>query len=238
MPVPPPEAMLSKWSSKSPKQKAVQIRNNQRRHRAKVKARISTLESELAESQRRLVAAEHRITALTAEVNRLREPAATRVLSMEFPFNSPTSHSVSKSSYSCISSMQRGLGNFSYSNQNVMVDLPLERPITPNSSLKGNNNTLLGTTIGVDIEANDQTRSAAFVAQYDCQTLPLPQPGESTTTCVAAYSIIEQQNFKKIDMGYIHEWLKSGYRRATKPGDGCTVVNTHVYNLINFLSPV
>lgn len=227
--------MLSKWSSKSPRQKAVQIRNNQRRHRAKVKARISTLETELAESQRRLIAAERRITALTAEVNHLREPDATMVSSMVSSFNPLTSHTVPESSYSYITSSQRELGNFLYSKQ---LNLSLERPVIADSSVKDNNNALLGTIIGVDIEANDQTLAAAFVAQYDRQTLPPPQPGESTTTCIAAYGIIAQQNFKMIDMEDIHQWLKSAYRRATRPGDGCTVVNTHVYNLINYLSPI
>lgn len=238
MPVSPPEAMLSKWSSKSPKQKAVQIRNNQRRHREKVKARISTLEIELAESQRRLIAAEHRITALTAEVEHLRGPASTRASLMEYSFNSFTPHTVLESPYCCLSNSQKQLGDSLYSKQNVMIDQPFDRPFIPNSTLKDNNNTFLGTNIGAGIEASAPTLAVAFVAQYDCQTLPLPQPGESTITCVAAFDVAGRQNFKSVDMEVIHQWLQPGYRRATRPGEGCTVVNSQVYSLLSYLSPV
>lgn len=238
MPVSPPEAYLSKWSSKSPKQKAVQIRNNQRRHRAKIKARISALEIELAESQRRLDAAEHRIMVLTAEVNRLREPTATRVSSMEYSFNPLTPHTVSQSPYCCLSNSQRQLDDSLYSKQDVIVELPCSRTVIPNSTLEDNNSTLSEIDTGNGTEMDDPTLAVAFIAQYDLKTLPPPQPGESTTTCVAAYGIIGQQNFKSVDMEFIHEWLQTGYRRATRPGDGCTVVNSHLYSLISYLSPV
>lgn len=230
--------MLSKWSSKSPKQKAVQIRNNQRRHRAKVKARISTLEIELAESQRRLAAAEHRISALTVEVKHLRGPISMKVSPMEYSLNSPMPHTVLESPYCCLSNSQGQLDDSLYSKQDVMVDLPCDRTVIPNSTLGDNNSTLSGRNTGHGTEVDSPTFEVAFVAQYDCQTLPPPQPGESTTTCVAAYSIVGQQNFKSVDMEFIHQWLQTGYRRAIRPGDGCTVVNSHLYSLISYLSPV
>ncbi|PTB37387.1 uncharacterized protein TrAFT101_011112 [Trichoderma asperellum] len=240
MPASPPSAMVSKWSSKSksPKQKATQIRDNQRRHRAKVKAHISTLENELAESQRRLIAAEHRITALTAEVKRLveearGEPALTSISSVERSFNSPTPHTTLEYAYCRPLNNQRQRGNSLPSKHNAMVNLPFDRPVIPNS-----NNDLSGLNAGNDIEVDESTLALAFVAEYDCQTLPLPQPGESTTNCVAAYRIIGQQNFKGVDMEAIHQCLQSGYRRATRPGDGCTVVNSHLFGLISYLSPV
>lgn len=238
MPVAPPSDMVCKWSSKSPKQKAIQIRNNQRRHRARVKTHISTLEAELAESQRRLVAAEHRITALTAEVKRLREPAFTSVSSVESSFNSPTPRTILESPYCRFLNNQRQLGNTLSSKQNVMADLPFDRPDILNSTLRDNSNAVVGISVENGIEVDDPALVVAFVSQYDCQTLPPPQPGESTTNCVAAYGIIGQQNFKGVDMEVIHQWLQSGYRRATRPGDGCTVVNSHVYSLISYLSPV
>ncbi|KAH8125991.1 hypothetical protein ACSS6W_007940 [Trichoderma asperelloides] len=240
MPASPPSAMMSKWSSKSksPKQKATQIRDNQRRHRAKVKAHISTLEAELAESQRRLIAAEHRITALTAEVKRLLEearekPSLTSISSVERSFNSPTPYTVLESPCCRLLNSQRQLGNSLPSKQNAMVNLPFDRPLIPNS-----NNDLLGLNARNDLEVDEPTLALAFVAQYDRQTLPWPQPGESTTNCAAAYRIIGQQNFKGVDMEAIHQWLQSGYRRATRPGDGCTVVNSHLFSLISYLSPV
>lgn len=213
MPASPPSAMISKWSSKSksPKQKATQIRDNQRRHRARVRAHISTLEIELAESQRRLIAAGHRITALAAGVKRLleearTEPALTSILCVERSFNSSTPHNALESPYCRPLNSQRQLGNSLPSKQNAMISLPFDRPVIPNS-----NNALLGLSAGNDIEVDEPTPALAFVAQYDCQTLPPPQPGESTTNCAAAYRIIGQQNFKGVDMEAIHQWLQSGF---------------------------
>lgn len=239
MPVSPPSEMLSKWSSKSPKQKGVRVRNNQRRHRAKIKTRISTLEAELEESQRRLVAAGHLITALTAEVKRLREPPFTSALSVQRSLDSPTPRINLEPQYCRPLYNQGQLTNSLYSKQNVTVSLPMERPDILNSTSSEDNNVApLDINIGNGIEADDPTLVVAFVAQYDCQTLPPPQPGESTTDCVAAYGIIGQQNFKNVGTDIIHQWLQSGYRRETRPGNGCTVVNSHLYSLLGYLSPV
>lgn len=244
MPGSPPSTMISKWSSKSPKQKATRIRNNQRKHRAKVKSHISTLEAELAESQRQLIAAEHRITALTAEVERLlkearREPALASDSHVQHPFNSLMPSSTASEApcrYSCNS--QRQLSNSSSCKQNTVVDLPFGLPVIPNFMSVDNISAHQGMNIGDGMEKNNLTLAVAFVAQYDCQSLPTPQPGESTTDCIAAYRIIEQQNFKGIDMEAIHQRLQSGYRRAKRPGDGCTVVNSLLYSIISYLSPV
>lgn len=243
MPGSPPSTMISKWSSKSPKQKATRIRNNQRRHRAKVKTHISTLEAELAKSQRQLMAAEHRIIALTAEVEQLlkearREPALAIVSPVQQPFDSPIPSTVSEAPCRCSWNGQRQLSNSTSCKQNAAVDLPFDMPVIPNSMLTDHISADSGINAGNGIEKDDLTLAVAFVAQYDCQSLPPPQPGESTTDCVAAYRIIEQQNFEGVDMEAIHQRLQSGYRRAKRPGDGCTVVNGLLYSIINYLSPV
>ncbi|KAL6861953.1 hypothetical protein J3F83DRAFT_746276 [Trichoderma novae-zelandiae] len=90
----------------------------------------------------------------------------------------------------------------------------------------------------IDTERDNVNLALAFISQHDSPRLPPPQPGESTTSCAAAYGIIAQQNFKGIGMQDIHQWLKSGYRRALRSEDGCTVVDSLVYSLINHLSPV
>ncbi|EHK18293.1 uncharacterized protein TRIVIDRAFT_58420 [Trichoderma virens Gv29-8] len=208
--------MISKWSSKSPKQQATRIRNNQRRHRAKVKAHITSLEEELAETRRQLIAAEHSIGALTAEVERLRsearkKPTIASVAPVKYHSDSPMSHTVLEPPCCSLSHNQRQLGDSSSYERKAKADLSFDIPAMA---------------------------SIAFVTQYDCHSLPPPRPDESTTNCVAAYQIIGQQNFKGVDMEAIHQWLKSGYRRATRPGDGCTVVNSLLYSLINHLSPV
>ncbi|KAL6837375.1 hypothetical protein V8C40DRAFT_229810 [Trichoderma camerunense] len=244
MPGSPPSTMISKWSSKSPKQKATRIRNNQRRHRAKVKTHISTLEAELEESQRQLIAAEHRITALTAEVERLlkearREPSPTRVSPVQqYTFNSSMPPNVSEAPCHCSWNSQRQLSNSLSYKQNAVVDPPFGMPVVPSPMLMDHINAYSGINAGNGIGKGDLTLAVAFVAQYDCQSLPPSQPGESTTDCVAAYTIIEQQNFKGFDMEAIHRRLQSGYRRAKSPGEGCTVVNSLLYSIIGYLSPV
>ncbi|KAM6485360.1 hypothetical protein HDV62DRAFT_354727 [Trichoderma sp. SZMC 28011] len=243
MPGSPPSTMISKWSSKCPKQKATRIRNNQRRHRAKVKTHISTLEAELAESQRQLNAAEHRITALTAEVERLlkearREPALAGISPVQHSFDLPMPLAVSEAPCCCSCSSQRRQSNSSPCKQNAVVDLPFDMPVVPNSMLMDHISAYSGINAGDGIGKDDLTVAVAFITQYDCQSLPPPQPGESTTDCVAAYRIIKQQNFKGIDMEAIHQRLQSGYRKAKRPGDGCTVVNSLLYSIISYLSPV
>ncbi|KPM34829.1 hypothetical protein AK830_g11746 [Neonectria ditissima] len=59
--------LLTKWSSKPADHKIVRVRNNQRRHRERVKSRIADLESRLAETQLELQRALSTIERLTAE---------------------------------------------------------------------------------------------------------------------------------------------------------------------------
>ncbi|KAL6801460.1 hypothetical protein GGI42DRAFT_326428 [Trichoderma sp. SZMC 28013] len=145
---------------------------------------------------------------------------------------------VSKAPCCCSWNIQRQLSNSSSCKQNAVVDLPFDMPVIPNSMSMDHSSAYSGITTGSSIEKNDLTLAVAFVAQYDCQSLPPLQPGESTTDCVTAYGIIEQQNFEGVEMEAIHQRLQSGYRRAKRPGDGCTVVNSLLFSIISYLSPV
>ncbi|TFB01840.1 hypothetical protein CCMA1212_006323 [Trichoderma ghanense] len=221
MPAAPPPAMISKWSSSCPKQKATRVRNNQRRHRAKVKAHISGLESELAESRRQLAAAEHRIKALTAEVERLqsetkREPPSASSTPANHYRKIPEFQSVSELRCCLIPSQQGQLGNPPTCEQEAMIS---------SSPINGT-------------ERDNFNLVPSFISQYKSHDLPAPQQGESTTSCAAAYSIIARQNFKGIGLDDVHQWLQPGYRKAMRPEDGCAVVNSLLYSLINYLSPV
>ena len=60
----------------------------------------------------------------------------------------------------------------------------------------------------------------------NCALLPPPGPGESTMLCRDAYSIITQR-LEDVDYDAVTEALKSGFRRAMAPGDGCRV-QTHI----------
>ncbi|RDL40078.1 uncharacterized protein BP5553_00057 [Venustampulla echinocandica] len=65
-------AMTGKWSTKPPDHAITRVRNNQRRHRARVKTHISDLEQKLGDTQRLLSHAEARIAQLTAELDSFR----------------------------------------------------------------------------------------------------------------------------------------------------------------------
>lgn len=64
--------LMGKWSSKAADHNAIRVRNNQRRHRARVKSRMEDLESQIQEASARLDAALATIDDLTAEINVLR----------------------------------------------------------------------------------------------------------------------------------------------------------------------
>ncbi|KAK4112220.1 hypothetical protein N656DRAFT_798562 [Canariomyces notabilis] len=65
------QTRIHKFSSRPPGYDAARQRENQRRHRARVKGRIAELEAALSSTQSRLIDALSRIDTLTAEVRRL-----------------------------------------------------------------------------------------------------------------------------------------------------------------------
>ncbi|KAK3333035.1 hypothetical protein B0T19DRAFT_439840 [Cercophora scortea] len=67
------DILVHKFSSKPPGHEAARLRENQRRHRARVKSQVTELQTSLAATQARLDAALLRIDELAAEVQRLRQ---------------------------------------------------------------------------------------------------------------------------------------------------------------------
>lgn len=80
---------VHKFSSKLPEAEAARQRENQRRHRARVKEKIAELESSLAETNEKLEAALQYIRELEAECQRLREPSSSSVYTPEPRDESP-----------------------------------------------------------------------------------------------------------------------------------------------------
>lgn len=66
---------VDKWSTKPADHNATRVRNNQRRHRARVKSRIQDLEARLDETNARLERALSTVASLTAELEALRRGA-------------------------------------------------------------------------------------------------------------------------------------------------------------------
>lgn len=64
-----------------------------------------------------------------------------------------------------------------------------------------------------------------------------PYPGEdSTTSCVQAYIVIAQQNFRGVSMETIEGSLYRGFRRAVTSGGECRVINRVLFELLDFIS--
>lgn len=80
---------VHKFSSKLPEAEAARQRENQRRHRARVKGKIAELESSLADTRERLDAALKHIRELEAENQRLREASSPSVYTPESRDESP-----------------------------------------------------------------------------------------------------------------------------------------------------
>lgn len=64
--------MTRRWSSKPKEHRAARVRDNQRRHRARVRAHTADLEQQLAETRQRLEDALERNSILVSELERLR----------------------------------------------------------------------------------------------------------------------------------------------------------------------
>lgn len=72
----PMNPMMGKWSARPSNDKASRVRNNQRRHRQRVKEHIAHLESRLEDTERQLRDALDRVTELTRDLERTAQRAA------------------------------------------------------------------------------------------------------------------------------------------------------------------
>lgn len=229
------QSHITKFSAKPPGYDAARQRENQRRHRARVKGKMSDLEAALASTQAELEAALRQVEHLTAEVDKLRslvpmsidcqrtsttrlDELVTHPVDPELPgpHNSPTdTHTLSEEA----------------------PTLPIPRAerktcAQDQQTSCSSEPTATGTPETVLLSSIEDPDS-------DCPLLPPPLPGESTITCRDAYKIIKDRNAlsdtDSIDSETMNGWLKPGYRRAIIPGSGCRV-ETHV--LFDFIDHI
>jgi hypothetical protein len=69
-----------------------------------------------------------------------------------------------------------------------------------------------------------------------CSTRPPPAPSESTTLCAQAFAMISQVNFRNVDAVQVRAWLAQGYRRAGSAGEGCSVENSVLWGVLDYIS--
>ena len=242
---PTPHApLMSKWSLKTQDHTATRARNNQRRHRARVKARIEGLETELTRSQQELRTARARIAELE---DLLATRGSANAVSGHFSAPEPSCQSITEQSlparelellssdlgeqgrYCCpLIPVNRSLGHQHHHRSPTplpVAGIPTEDPTTSSSLLTD------------QITASPATLSLITRYGHDGR-LPLVAPGESTTLCRVAYEIVAQQNITGIDVSDVEQRLWPGFRRETKQGEGCRVNTKVLYALIDSISPL
>jgi hypothetical protein len=69
-----------------------------------------------------------------------------------------------------------------------------------------------------------------------CSTRPPPAPSESTTLCAQAFVMISQVNYRNVDAVQVRAWLGQGYRRAGREGEGCSVENSVLWRVLDYIS--
>ncbi|KAK3349891.1 hypothetical protein B0T25DRAFT_250877 [Lasiosphaeria hispida] len=211
---------VQKFSIKGPGHEAARQRENQRRHRARVKTHISELEATLANTQSRLDDALGCIDNLTAEVQRLQHALQQQGPTPQLSVSARrTDESVSSGPGAAVEDRvpqrTQGCGSSQCEKDASFVDefhpvedYPSERQDAGSESL------MLSSRGSLD-------------PSTDCPLLPPPSPGESTMTCRDAFSIIRERSVFGFDFDAAIDWLKPGFRRAIVAGGGCRV-QTHI----------
>jgi len=234
---------IHKFSTKPPGHEAARLRENQRRHRAKVKGRITDLEETLESTQGRLDDALKRIEELTAEVQRLQSS-----LDSSHQSSPQTGNIASTSRGPKVGSKSCSTGGC---NPNENADSRPEETVSQDDTVLNTQNTIPisdphSTTCSPPTETihtiditNLQLNSQQNIADDpndDCALLPPPNPGESTMRCREAYSMIKDRIMPEFDPDLVTEWLKPGFRRATCPGDGCRVQTHILFALVDHIT--
>ncbi|KXX81508.1 hypothetical protein MMYC01_202516 [Madurella mycetomatis] len=252
----PYRTRIHKFSSKPPGHDALRQRENQRRHRARVKGRIAQLEAALSSAQAELGDALIRIENLTAEVRRLHRALES---APQGPASAPAPHSQARVTDTPIT-LQPGVAvsvptsreeelaqqlpsMFDESPQAGKLRSSVDacascmevaapdtaRLTTPNTAraARGPNDPHPLPKSIPELQPRSLSNSVFDDLEDDCPFLPPPGAGESTMPCRDAYSIIKDRSTPEFSLSEATNWLKPGFRRAIVPGSGCRV-QTHV----------
>ena len=249
------KARVNKFSAKPPGYDAARQRENQRRHRAKVKNRIVELEAALYATQHKLQEALKQIESLTNEVQRLRcalgSSQAVPVEPMSSIPEPPTTNSIPPcqllnpngtsvddavvSPHALYRIKPQAISSFT--SPSGMFCCPLTvAPATEGSPL-----------LHVPLPQNTQTSTSSTSETFskdnndDGPLLPPPGKDESTITCREAFLIIKDRCHAAaapdVDLDAAAEFLRPGFRRAIVPGTGCRVETHLLFAFVDRIVP-
>ncbi|KAK3692999.1 hypothetical protein B0T22DRAFT_486801 [Podospora appendiculata] len=233
--------LVHKFSSKPPGHEAARLRENQRRHRARVKSQVAELQTSLSATQARLDTALLRIDELTAEVQRLRQTLPPSQPSPSGPSDSNTITTLASFTQAPDPLQQGRAACFK-------GDDAEDEPKTMSSKVARNMSNTDSPTVSTSEEQLRIQRHASFPpAEIDTDIpdpdsdhayLPPPSPGESTIPCRDAFSILRERMLPGSDVEEAKKWLEPGFRRAILPGGGCRVQTHILFAFVDHITPV
>lgn len=242
---------MTKWSSKTPDRNAIRVRNNQRRHRARVKAHAAELEAKLAAAQSQLEVAICRIKQLTSELEQVRQLVLEKEPHVEQHERLETDAGRPCCGDRIGDAARRRPGQLSVQPtagppHSAAAETPVSPRLTPPPPFSSQSaaSGISASPAPLSIDVPLSTTAPAATWDYDRQdpdgnALPLPAAGESTITCKVALRIIDQQNYYGlVDAKDVETRLRPGFRRCSRPGGGCRVETTLLYALIDNITPM
>jgi hypothetical protein len=233
---------MARQKKKTHEQDLARVRKNQRNHRARVKEYVVELEKRLEASQMSLEKAESRILELSNELEKTlvgRERATS-------PDSSAVGTTPSKPPTSPVSDIVHHRSIPIVDDESLVCDQGLDKqcPFESQPSTTALDDytlivppTKCCTTTPTTPKQQTLTYSNTLpFIEAQNYTLPSPRHCESTTPCESAYILIDQQNYRGLDIVAIYEWLKQGFRSGFTRDDGCRVENGSLFALLDYVS--
>ena len=231
------------------------VRENQRRHRARQRDYVSSLEQKLAQTEQLLAEARAEVAALKAGRAR---PGSVQYLNQIITLNTssstdtlglvlreeksdfrnrteiPWKHAIDDTQTEEDEQLGSPLPDFPISSALPSIGQAPISLATPSS---------VGLLSGPPPCCSDPPIPLSQDEPADpecptCKTRPPPDPSESTTLCAQAAVIISQQNFRNLEPELIRLWLAQGLRRAQREGEGCRVENGALLRLLDYISGI
>lgn len=240
---------MGRRKTKTHEEDLARVRENQRRHRARVKDQVATLEEKLAEKEALLAKAEERIVELTAALEFERSRTTERQ-------TESTSDSSLEEIEETIPAEHIQLAEIQLQQSPTSIDdeyAPAgKRPCegrcpwvylatvgtadsqpSPSSSVRDTNESPNDI---ITLTGSSSYTETVELATKKCLDLDPPRFGESTTLCITAYNLIDQQNFRGLATSTVYQWLRQGFRSGHDRTDGCRVENSILFSLLDFVS--
>ncbi|KXJ87512.1 hypothetical protein Micbo1qcDRAFT_208134 [Microdochium bolleyi] len=244
----PPPGIVPRWSANPTTNRADRVRVNQRRHRQRVKDRITALESRLTSTQQQLEQALAKIEQLTADLRRA---------GIQHSEGAPVKVSPQAKTFGCTGedgiTACPGLRGHC---QSLDHDLPL-----PQSPQQGGLMTRRALPSNMCPQKDDEApprEEATYIGQFSRHVnslvdfadaielgesgkgnpFPKLKDGESAMLCRDAYKIITGQKGNGLDEKAMVMWLRPGFRSPNASQDGCRVETGFLFSYLDHLNPL